>query len=322
MRATQRGVSGSMMLPRVGWTVAMINDEADVDAPLVLFRSFDSKNVPPYPLPENKTRVVYKTATSPGGGSHNEIHFEDREGAQNLFIHASRDMSVLTLNDRIDEVDNDAIYRVRRDQRVDVEGRSTEAVERTQRTVVGGDDTLEVLGRHAEEVKLFDRRVVGKTDKLVVDGDASLSVQGSRDLTVGAAMLETSLGSIASQGRHAVDLVGALALRATGQSLLETVKKLSVKLVGALRIEDAGGSVSTDISRSSTTVVGAETVSAGGNYAREADTTIEEEVTGSLRLTARELRLEGRKGITLRCGKNVVRIEKGSITVDAGTVEL
>ena len=49
-------------------------------------------------LPANKTRVVFKTATTPGGGSFNEIYFEDRKGAEEMFINASRDMKIRTHN--------------------------------------------------------------------------------------------------------------------------------------------------------------------------------------------------------------------------------
>ena len=90
MRVAQRGTADSMLLPRIGWNVLMFNDEGTVDAPNVLSRIHDAEHPPAYPLPANKTRVVFKTATTPGGGSFNELYFEDRKGQEEMFVNASR----------------------------------------------------------------------------------------------------------------------------------------------------------------------------------------------------------------------------------------
>ncbi|MDH0625979.1 type VI secretion system tip protein VgrG, partial [Pseudomonas chengduensis] len=45
----------------------------------------------PYDLPANKTRSVFKTLSSPGGGGYNEFRIEDRKGAEQIYIHAQRD---------------------------------------------------------------------------------------------------------------------------------------------------------------------------------------------------------------------------------------
>jgi type VI secretion system secreted protein VgrG len=45
----------------------------------------------PYPLPANKTRSVFKTLSSPGGGGYNELRIEDKKGAEQIYLHAERD---------------------------------------------------------------------------------------------------------------------------------------------------------------------------------------------------------------------------------------
>ena len=45
----------------------------------------------PYDLPANKTRSVFKTLSSPGGGGYNELRIEDRKGAEQIYVHAQRD---------------------------------------------------------------------------------------------------------------------------------------------------------------------------------------------------------------------------------------
>lgn len=79
LRVAQRGTGGSLLLPRVGWNVMTLHEEGSPDAPSLFARVFDAQHPPPYALPQNKTRLVLKTATLPEDGSFNEIQFEDKK---------------------------------------------------------------------------------------------------------------------------------------------------------------------------------------------------------------------------------------------------
>ena len=46
--------------------------EGDPDQPLVTGCLYHAEHVVPYDLPANKTRSVFKTLSSPGGGGYNE----------------------------------------------------------------------------------------------------------------------------------------------------------------------------------------------------------------------------------------------------------
>ncbi len=50
--------------------------------------------MPPYNLPDEKTKSTIKTNSSPGGDGFNEIRFEDEKGKEQIFIHAERDMDM------------------------------------------------------------------------------------------------------------------------------------------------------------------------------------------------------------------------------------
>ena len=65
--------------------------EGDPDQPLVTGCLYHAEHVVPYDLPANKTRSVFKTLSSPGGGGYNELRIEDRKGAEQIYIHAQRD---------------------------------------------------------------------------------------------------------------------------------------------------------------------------------------------------------------------------------------
>ncbi|HAQ85015.1 MAG TPA: type VI secretion system tip protein VgrG, partial [Pseudomonas sp.] len=82
---------GSIAIPRVGMEVLVTFLEGDPDQPLVTGCLYHKEHVVPYDLPANKTRTVFKTLSSPGGGGYNELRIEDRKGAEQIYVHAQRD---------------------------------------------------------------------------------------------------------------------------------------------------------------------------------------------------------------------------------------
>ncbi|MEZ6867797.1 bacteriophage T4 gp5 trimerisation domain-containing protein, partial [Pseudomonas aeruginosa] len=65
--------------------------EGDPDQPLVTGCLFHREHPVPYELPAHKTRSVFKSLSSPGGGGYNELRIEDRKGQEHIFVHAQRD---------------------------------------------------------------------------------------------------------------------------------------------------------------------------------------------------------------------------------------
>ncbi|QLC73194.1 type VI secretion system tip protein VgrG [Pseudomonas sp. LPB0260] len=82
---------GGIAIPRVGMEVLVTFLEGDPDQPLVTGCLYHKEHVVPYDLPANKTRSLFKTLSSPGGGGYNELRIEDRKGAEQIYVHAQRD---------------------------------------------------------------------------------------------------------------------------------------------------------------------------------------------------------------------------------------
>lgn len=82
---------GAIAIPRVGMEVLITFLEGDPDQPLITGCLYHKENAVPYELPANKTRSVFKTLSSPGGGGYNELRIEDRKGAEQIYVHAQRD---------------------------------------------------------------------------------------------------------------------------------------------------------------------------------------------------------------------------------------
>src|SRR3989338_2142261 len=82
---------GAIAIPRIGMEVLVTFLEGDPDQPLVTGCLYHAAHVVPYALPANKTRSLFKTLSSPGGGGYNELRIEDKKGAEQIYLHAQRD---------------------------------------------------------------------------------------------------------------------------------------------------------------------------------------------------------------------------------------
>ncbi|APR88052.1 Rhs element Vgr protein [Minicystis rosea] len=152
MRVSQPQTSGSMILPRVGWEVIVEFLEGNPDRPIVTGRVFNGKLMPPYALPEGKSRTALATSSSPGGKGRNEIRMEDKAGSEEVKIASQKDTTLATGNNKTtstaaNEMKNvgvDATLTVGADQTVKVTNGYKNTVGAGQTTSVGGNRTVEV----------------------------------------------------------------------------------------------------------------------------------------------------------------------------------
>ena len=152
---------GAMFLPRIGHEVLVDFLEGDPDRPIVVGRIYTGANKPPYPLPEHRTRSTIKSDSSLGGGGSNELRFEDKKGAEEVYLHAQKDL--------VEVVENDNTRTVTANQSFSIGGNQSFSVGGNQSFSVSGDRTVNVTKTETTTVKLA-RKVV------VEQGESSLEV--------------------------------------------------------------------------------------------------------------------------------------------------
>ncbi|WP_431024834.1 type VI secretion system Vgr family protein [Halomonas sp. H5] len=142
------GGYGSMAIPRIGHEVIVSFLEGDPDQPIITGRTYHAVNTPPYALPEHKTRTVLRTQSHQGEGF-NELRFEDQADQEQIWLHAQKDLELLTHNDRTEEIGNDSHLKVRHDRIGEIDSDDHLTVHGNRHAQVDGDDHLIVgASRH------------------------------------------------------------------------------------------------------------------------------------------------------------------------------
>jgi type VI secretion system secreted protein VgrG len=131
MRVAQLQTSGSMVLPRVGWEVIVEFLEGNPDRPIITGRVFNGRFMPPYALPEGKSRTAIQTASSPGGKGRNEIRTEDKAGSEEMKVGSQKDTTLATANNKTVSTAVD----------------SSKNVGVNSTTTIGADQTVKVTSR-------------------------------------------------------------------------------------------------------------------------------------------------------------------------------
>lgn len=203
------GGYGSIALPRIGHEVIISFLEGDPDQPLVTGRTYHAVNTAPYPLPEHKTRTVLRTQSHKAEGF-NELRFEDEANEEQIWLHAQKDLELLTLNDRIEDIRNDSFLKVNNDRISEIDN----------------NDHHTVHGNRFEHT----------------EGQQHFSVQGSLHITAGKAWLSESGRELHIKAGHKVVLEAGdeLTLNAGGSFL--KLDGSGVTMVGPKVRVNAGGS--------------------------------------------------------------------------------
>jgi type VI secretion system secreted protein VgrG len=150
------GQYGMLFLPRVGQEVIVDFLEGDPDKPIIVGRVYNADNMPPYTLPDEKTKSVIKTHSSKGGGGTNEIRFEDLKDSEQIFIHAQKDLHIRVTNDRVENVEANRNLQVGAKKFEKVEKDSHLEVKENKFVKIGIDHDMQIDGK--ESVKIGGTR--------------------------------------------------------------------------------------------------------------------------------------------------------------------
>ena len=87
---------GWQYLPRVGTEVVVAFVDGDPDRPIVIGGVYNGEQMPPFPLPEQKTKSGLRTRSTLNGttSEYSEFSVDDKQGQELVFLHAQKDHQV------------------------------------------------------------------------------------------------------------------------------------------------------------------------------------------------------------------------------------
>ncbi len=163
---------GVFFLPRVKDEVIVAFQDGDPDQPIIVGSVYNADQLPPYDLPDNKTRSTIKTRSSEKGttDNFNELRFEDKKDSEEIYFHAEKDFNRVVENNDTLKVGFDK--KDKGDQTIDIYNNRTTTLDQ-------GNESLTVKkGTRTVTVKSDDKHEVqqGNLSVLVDQGDASYKI--------------------------------------------------------------------------------------------------------------------------------------------------
>ncbi|CAE6753331.1 hypothetical protein R69927_02574 [Paraburkholderia domus] len=224
---------GSIHIPRIGQEVVVDFLNGALDRPVITGRIYNADQMPPFALPEAATQSGFVTRT-PGGSSANAnmLRFEDKQGAEQIALHAERNYDV--------SVENNATRQVGGNEAVTVNNDATRGV--------GRDYTVSVGNDLAASIASNETRKVGNNYQAEVVNDETHAVGRNYNLKVANDSIHT-VGN-----NHALEVTSNLT-QSVGCDHSLSVASNSTTSVGANSTSTVGGNSAVTVSGSSTSIV-------------------------------------------------------------------
>lgn len=192
---------GAIAVPRIGMEVVVDFLEGDPDQPLVTGCVYNGDAMPPYALPAEQTKSTFKSNTSKGGAGYNEIRFEDKKDAEEVYVQAEKDynrvvknndslkvgfekkdkgdQSIAICNDQSLDVGNDRKVHVKNDQTTDIDHDLTAHIKNNETRTVDKDQSLKIDGGQKTKVGTTCVIEAGTSIELKVGG-SSIKIEAAK----------------------------------------------------------------------------------------------------------------------------------------------
>jgi len=211
---------GVSFIPRIGMEVLVNFLEGDADRPVILGSVYNGSNKPPF---KSKTQSGIRTRSSQKGtGSNcNEFRFDDKKAAEQIYIHAEKNMDTEVENDETLTVDNDRTKIVNHDENSIIENDRNKTVNNNQSETITKNKTIKVGVNHVErigknmstDVENISSLVAGDEitfvtgkSSIVMTSDGTITIKGVDINVIGSGEInEKAKGNIVMKGKKILE---------------------------------------------------------------------------------------------------------------------
>ncbi|KWO10991.1 type IV secretion protein Rhs [Burkholderia cepacia] len=246
------GGFGGVQIPRVGDEVVVDFLNGDPDEPIVTGRVYNGEKMPPWGLPGSATQSGLLSRSSPGGTSEhaNAFRFEDKKGAEQLWMHAERNFDAETELDHSLSVGNNHTHTVGNDETMQVKNNRQRSVGQNETVNIGQNRVAQIGANETHGVVGNRTRTVGQNE--------TVTIAANRDATIGGVHTETV-------AKAKTETIGEAKTLNVGQ-MYQTTSQDMKTLVASAHTEEIGTRTSTIAKAHTHTVGGEHTVNVGANH--------------------------------------------------------
>jgi type VI secretion system secreted protein VgrG len=301
---------GSQFIPRIGDDVVISFLEGDPDRPLIVGSVYNADNMPLYQLPSNKTQSGILTHSSPRGSgqNYNALRFEDKKGAEQIWLHAEKNQDIEVESDethwvghdRTKTIDHDETTHVKHDRTETVDNNETITVHGNRTETVDKNESLTVSGSQTDTIVMTQSTTIGLTHTIMVGGAQAITVGLAQAITVGSAQAITvGSGQAVTVGGDQVINVGGNVGETIGGGFTQSVANDHATTVQGGRTATVGKDDSLSVEKSLSINAGEEiTITTG-------DATLQMKKDGTIILKGKDILIDGSGKITVKAASDM-----------------
>ncbi len=177
---------GTVFIPRIGHEVMVEFLEGDPDRPVVTGRLYNQDNKPAYLVKgdQKPTQSGIRSRSTPKGGpkNFNEIRFDDKIGAEEVYIQAERNQLNKVKHNRTADVGANDTITVGGDRNVEIKGNLSVTVDGGGKSAI--HSLQKVTGAHELEATTFIKLHVGETYIEITKSSITLHVDGGGEVII------------------------------------------------------------------------------------------------------------------------------------------
>lgn len=194
---------GGYFIPRVGQEVIVDFLNGDPDRPIIVGRMYNDDQPIPF---DSHTQSGFKTRSTPKGNTKtfNELRFDDKKSAEQVYVHAERNLDIeveanetrnvghdrkkIVGNDETTEVKNNRTEKVGGSEKIDITNNRTETV--------GANEKITITASRTEKVGTGEKVTIGLDREHNIGANDTLIIASNKTEIIGASATQTITGSL------------------------------------------------------------------------------------------------------------------------------